>query len=106
MGFVGKMFINVSFREGASGAEKVLADSIFIPAPGLKNEAINKALHIANDVVSIYRKADLKPIDPNCVPELTCPTPQTRETKTKGTTRSFKRFIKIWPITSNNHETR
>ena len=50
-GFVGKIFIKVSLKEGESGAEKVFTDSIFIPSPGVKNEAINKALKIANEVV-------------------------------------------------------
>tara|TARA_X000000368_G_C22476129_1_gene469892 strand:+ start:301 stop:486 length:186 start_codon:yes stop_codon:yes gene_type:complete len=52
-GFVGKIFIKVSLKEGESGAEKVLTDSIFIPSPGVKNEAINKALKIAKEVVKI-----------------------------------------------------
>tara|TARA_B100000927_G_scaffold268185_1_gene242783 strand:+ start:502 stop:789 length:288 start_codon:yes stop_codon:yes gene_type:complete len=95
MGFVGKILISTSFREGAEEDSNVVGRARSIPNPGLNSRANANAIDIAIAVVKRYKESVFRLIDPSLELEDIDTTPHTSEKKTKGTITSLKEAIKI-----------
>ena len=101
IGFVGKIFIRTSFREGAAVDSNAVGKAKSIPIPGLKIRAKVSAIDMAIAVVNKYKDSVFKLIVPILEVEEIETTPQTREKKTRGTITSLREAINICPTISN-----
>ena len=96
----------VCFNEGASEPVKAAAVDKSIPTPGLIIEAASKARLMAMQVVIKYSPMVLPAIKPirEFFPKEAVP--NTRETKTRGTTSNRSDRTNIWPTVSKRPITR
>tara|TARA_B100001173_G_scaffold146238_1_gene126898 strand:+ start:852 stop:1298 length:447 start_codon:yes stop_codon:yes gene_type:complete len=101
MGFVGKILIKTSFKEGAAVDSKAVGKARSIPMPGLNKRAKVNAIEIAIAVVNKYRDKVFRLIVPILEVEEIDTTPQTKEKNTRGTITNLKEAIKICPTTSS-----